>query len=132
MDRSNLQQVSKQFLSVIEQQLNRIEKIKKSDTWINYQEVSPIIIGMIGGDGIGPIISDASRDVLEELLSEEKQLGKILFKDIQPYFGQVVAENKKEDFFIYRPKKNFNKKNKINKKYPNDNPFQKLSRVNFR
>ena len=83
MDRSNLQQVSKQFLSVIEQQLNRIEKIKKSDTWINYQEVSPIIIGMIGGDGIGPIISDATRYVLEELLSEEKQLGKILFKDIQ-------------------------------------------------
>ena len=83
MDKRNLQNISDHFISVMEQQLSRLDKIKNSDDWINYAEVTPIIIGMIGGDGIGPIISDATRYVLEELLSEEKNSGKILFRDIK-------------------------------------------------
>ena len=83
MDKRNLQNISDHFISVMEQQLSRLDKIKNSDAWINYTEVTPIIIGMIGGDGIGPIISDATRYVLEELLSEEKKSGKILFRDIK-------------------------------------------------
>ena len=83
MDNHNLQKISAHFISVIEQQLNRLDKIKNSDDWVNYKEITPIIIGMIGGDGIGPIISDATRHVLEELLSEEKKSGKILFRDIK-------------------------------------------------
>ena len=47
-------------------------------------------------------------------------------------YKHSADENKKEDFFTYKPKKNFNKKNKINEKYSKDSPFQKLSRVNFR
>ena len=83
MDTDNSQRISNHFIAVLEQQLSRIEKINSSDTWINYEDINPIIIGMIGGDGIGPIISDATRYVLEELLSGEKQSGKILFKDIE-------------------------------------------------
>ncbi len=83
MDNHNLQKISAHFISVIEQQLNRLDKIKNSDDWVNYKKITPIIIGMIGGDGIGPIISDATRHVLEELLSEEKKSGKILFRDIK-------------------------------------------------
>ena len=83
MDNHNLQKVSAHFISVIEQQLNRLDKIKNSDDWINYKDINPIIIGMIGGDGIGPIISDATRYVLEELLSKEEKAGKILFRDIK-------------------------------------------------
>ena len=83
MDNHNLQKISAHFISVIEQQLNRLDKIKNSDDWINYKDINPIIIGMIGGDGIGPIISDATRYVLEELLSKEEKAGKILFRDIK-------------------------------------------------
>lgn len=83
MDKNNLQNISNHFISVLEQQLSRLDKIKSSNDWIDYSELKPIVIGMIGGDGIGPIISDATRYVLEELLSEEKNAGKILFKDIK-------------------------------------------------
>ena len=79
MDKRNLQNISDHFISVLEQQLSRLDKIKGSNEWVDYSAVQPIVIGMIGGDGIGPIISDATRYVLEELLSEEKNSGKILF-----------------------------------------------------
>ena len=92
MDKNNLQNISNHFISVLEQQLSRLDKIKSSNDWIDYSELKPIVIGMIGGDGIGPIISDATRYVLEELLSEEKNAGKILFKDISFFFYLLEKE----------------------------------------
>jgi len=47
-------------------------------------------------------------------------------------YKHIEDKNNKGDFFIYKPKKVFNKKHEINKKYPKNNPFQKLSGVNFK
>ncbi|MBN1215749.1 MAG: isocitrate/isopropylmalate dehydrogenase family protein [Candidatus Lokiarchaeota archaeon] len=70
------------FESIIRDQLKRIEQMKKGDDWIDYTSLNPIIIGIIGGDGIGPEISKHAKSILEFILKDEIKKGKILLKEI--------------------------------------------------
>ena len=71
------------FGKVLEQQLDRIELLKQEGDWTDYGSIKPIIIGMIGGDGIGPTISAETRTVLEYLLRDQVDSGKVVFRDIE-------------------------------------------------
>ena len=83
MDNSQSIEAAKQhFGTVLEQQLERVERLKEEGDWVDYSAVSPIIIGMLGGDGIGPTISDETQKVLEYLLRDEVATGKVQFKVI--------------------------------------------------
>ncbi|NLT48525.1 MAG: isocitrate/isopropylmalate dehydrogenase family protein, partial [Clostridiales bacterium] len=46
------------FEQIIEQQLARIDKIKQSSEPVDYGKLEKIVIGIIGGDGIGPVITE--------------------------------------------------------------------------
>ena len=70
------------FGTVLQQQLERVERLKEEGDWVDYSSVSPIIIGMLGGDGIGPTISDETQKVLEYLLRDEVASGKVEFRVI--------------------------------------------------
>ena len=70
------------FGEVLQQQLERVERLKQEGDWVDYSSVSPIIIGMLGGDGIGPSISHETQKVLEYLLREEVASGKVEFRVI--------------------------------------------------
>ncbi len=70
------------FGTVLQQQLERVERLKEEGDWVDYAGVSPIIIGMLGGDGIGPTISDETQKVLEYLLRDEVASGKVEFRVI--------------------------------------------------
>ena len=48
------------FGDVLEQQLERVERLRHEGDWTDYSAVKPLVIGMIGGDGIGPTISAAT------------------------------------------------------------------------
>lgn len=72
----------KQFESIVTAQLVRIEKMKESSDFIDYQALDPIIIGIIGGDGIGPAITANAHTVLATLLAEEVAKGKVEFRVI--------------------------------------------------
>lgn len=78
-----IQEAKAKFGILLEQQLARIEKIKANATPINYAECKPIIIGVTGGDGIGPSITKAAKDVLEFLLADAVAEGKVEFRDIE-------------------------------------------------
>ena len=71
------------FGTVLEQQLERVERIKVEADWTDYSALKPIVIGMIGGDGIGPTISAATQRVLELLLKDHVASGKVQFKTIE-------------------------------------------------
>ena len=73
----------KQFESIVAAQLARIEKMKESSDFINYQSLDTIIIGIIGGDGIGPAITGNAHKVLSTLLAEEVAKGKVEFRVIE-------------------------------------------------
>ena len=71
------------FGAVIQQQLERVERLKEEGDWTDYSAIEPIVIGMIGGDGIGLAIGVATQRVLEYLLKEHVASGKVRFKVIE-------------------------------------------------
>ena len=71
------------FAELLEDQLERVERLKENLTPVDYTICNPIIIGITGGDGIGPAITNAAKDVLAFLLKEPVSAGKIIFKDIE-------------------------------------------------
>ena len=78
-----IEKAKTRFEKVINEQLERIERLKKEGDWINYSSLKPIIIGIVGGDGIGPFISTHAKRVLEFILSEEIKYGKIELREIK-------------------------------------------------
>lgn len=70
------------FDNIVKQQITRIERIKDNEEFVNYADLEKIIIGVIGGDGIGPAITGQAGRVLKEILSEEIEKGKIEFRTI--------------------------------------------------
>lgn len=79
---NNLKPYTDALETIINQQLARIEKMKASEDFIDYQSLDTIIIGVIGGDGIGPAITGQAKRVLETLLKEEVEKGKVEFRVI--------------------------------------------------
>ena len=79
----SIEAAKEHFGTVLQQQLERVERLKEEGDWVDYSDVSPIIIGMLGGDGIGPTISAETQTVLEYLLRDEVASGKVEFKVIE-------------------------------------------------
>lgn len=73
----------KAFEAIVEQQLARVEKMKLDTEFIDYQKLDKIVIGVIGGDGIGPAITAQAHRLLEQLLSDYVKSGKVEFKVIE-------------------------------------------------
>ena len=71
------------FGKIIEEQLARVERLKQQPDWLDFGKISPIKIGMIGGDGIGPTIAIESQRVLEYLLRDQVKSGKVEFRTIE-------------------------------------------------
>ncbi|HBU78535.1 MAG TPA: isocitrate dehydrogenase, partial [Muricauda sp.] len=77
---------------LLEQQLDRIERIKTGEKVTDYSQIQPIIIGIIGGDGIGPYIANEAQRVLEDLLANELNSGKVEFRIIEGLTIEKRAE----------------------------------------
>lgn len=83
MNNEAIEKAKEHFGSILEKQLQRIENMKKGEEWIDYKSLDKIIIGIVGGDGIGPHIAKEAQRILEFLLKEELENGKIEFKVIE-------------------------------------------------
>lgn len=82
MSKEQIEQASRKFQKILEEQLARVEEMKKDSEWTDYSKLKPIIIGSCWGDGIGEIISKHAQHVLTHVLKEEVESGKIQIKDI--------------------------------------------------
>ena len=71
-----------QYEKVIESQLARIKEMKAQGDFIDYAKLDKIIIGVGGGDGIGPMITGMARHALEVLLADKVNAGKVEFRTI--------------------------------------------------
>ena len=87
-----IESAKEHFGTVLQQQLERVERLKEEGDWTDYSSVSPIIIGMLGGDGIGPSISEETQAVLAYLLRDEVASGKVEFRVIEG----LTIENRAE------------------------------------
>ena len=72
-----------QFRKIITEQLERQNKMEKDEGAKDFANMDKIIIGVCGGDGIGPIISDASVKVMQTLLADEIASGKVEIRNIE-------------------------------------------------
>jgi isocitrate dehydrogenase (NAD+) len=95
MGNSAVDKAKEYFGQIVEEQLNRVEAMKKAQDWIDYSQVKPIIVGIIGGDGIGPYIAAEARKVLEFMLQEEVKSGKVEMRNIEGLTIENRAEQNK-------------------------------------
>ena len=82
MDNQVIEAAKEHFGKVLEGQLERVEHLKIAEDWADFGNIRPIIIGILGGDGIGPAITAEAQHVLEYLLKEHVDSGKVEFRTI--------------------------------------------------
>lgn len=68
------------FRALLQEQMQRLENMKCDK--VDYAQKDKIVIGLIDGDGIGPIIMKQAIRVLEKLLHESIQKGNIVLRSI--------------------------------------------------
>ncbi len=84
-----------QFRSILEEQIARQRKMEQDKAYTDYKKLDKIIIGVCGGDGIGPIISAESVRVLEFILKDEINAGKVEIRTIEGLtIENRIAHNK--------------------------------------
>lgn len=81
-EKKAIDEAVEQFRSLMEGQLARAKRIKEDNEFVDYAKLDQIVIGICGGDGIGPIITKESERVLAFLLKDEVASGKVVFKEI--------------------------------------------------
>jgi len=68
---------------MLEEQVQRVERISRPVEWVDYSKLDRLVVGVIGGDGIGPIIAKETSRVLEAVLKEEIRVGRVEIRQIE-------------------------------------------------
>ncbi len=90
MDHAAIKRAKEHFGRLLEAQMKRMEAVKSAPGWIDYKSLSPLKIGVLPGDGIGPFITAEARRVLEFLLRDEIASGRVVIAEI----GGLTIENR--------------------------------------
>ena len=70
------------FSALLDKQDARVKKMRETHDFVDYAKLDKIIVGVCGGDGIGPVITHEARRVLEFILRDEVKAGRVEFRDI--------------------------------------------------
>ena len=115
MYEKEIEAAAEHFKALLAKQLQRNDAIKAQGDFKDYGKLDKIVIGVCGGDGIGPVITAESADVLAYLLKDDVEKGRIVFKTIegltienriahmQPIPDDVLAELKQCDVILKGP-----------------------------
>ncbi len=76
------EKAAEHFVKLIESQQERIAKMKEQQDFLDYDHLDTLIIGVVGGDGIGPAITQQAQRVLEFVLAEDVKNNKVEFRVI--------------------------------------------------
>ena len=81
------------FRQLLEEQLKRIECIDSERK--DFSKKETVYIGLVDGDGIGPVIMNQAKKILKKILAEEIRNNKIVLKEIKGLtIESRMAENK--------------------------------------
>lgn len=78
------------YEALLRKQLARVEDMEKGVQAADLSKKEKIVIGVIGGDGIGPIIVEQAKRVLDILLKDEIATGRVEIREI----GGLTIENR--------------------------------------
>ena len=82
MDMNKINESVAAFEKLLIAQQERAERIKQEKEFVDYESLDKLIIGVCGGDGIGPVITHEAERVLRFLLADDVAKDKIEFKEI--------------------------------------------------
>jgi isocitrate dehydrogenase (NAD+) len=82
VDQRMVEKGKEHFGKIIERQLERVDQMKADKGWKDFKNLDKIVIGIVGGDGIGPYICAHAQRVLEFLLKEDIEKGKVEIRTI--------------------------------------------------
>ena len=82
MTEEQLQNALQSFEALVREQSARSDRIKAQKDFVDYDSLDKIIIGVCGGDGIGPIITKESARVLAYMLEDDVKAGRVEFREI--------------------------------------------------
>ena len=76
VDEKAIQMAQEKFGALVRKQLERVEVLKNEGDWVDYSKLDKLIVGVCGGDGIGPYICASAQKVMEFLLKDKLEAGK--------------------------------------------------------
>jgi isocitrate dehydrogenase (NAD+) len=82
MTNADIDAAKEHFGKILKEQLERVELMRTSAGWTDYSKLDKLVIGVVGGDGIGPYICHHAENVLKELLKNEIKAGKLEIRTI--------------------------------------------------
>lgn len=78
-----IRQAQEKIAELIRTDFQRIDRMKESQEITDFSALEKIVIGVMPGDGIGPLIMEQALRVLRELLAEEISCGKVEIRMIE-------------------------------------------------
>ena len=88
------------FKALLDAQIARAERIRNAAPAKRYGADTPVTVGLVPGDGIGPVIMDETKRVIDVLLKDELEAGTIALRPIDGLtierrleLGQSVPED---------------------------------------
>ena len=78
-----LDEAKRQFGELIMSELERIQRMKEGGAPKDFSKLDKVVVGVMPGDGIGPIIMKQALRVLEKLMEQEIQQGKLEIRLIE-------------------------------------------------
>ena len=82
VDEASVKNAQEHFGKLLRKQMERIDRMKASKDATDLSKLERIVIGVCGGDGIGPYICDSARIVMEHLLADRIKSGNIEIRTI--------------------------------------------------
>ena len=80
---SAVESAVEKYRALLYEQLERADEIKKIKDFTDHTALEKTVIGVCGGDGIGPTITAAAESVLRTLLSDEVAAGTVELRNIE-------------------------------------------------
>ena len=78
----DINEAKERFAQLLEGQRKRVAAMRAQGDFVDYAKLEQIVIGVCGGDGIGPVITHEAERVLRFLLKSDVARGRIVFKEI--------------------------------------------------
>ncbi|MDY0252755.1 MAG: isocitrate/isopropylmalate family dehydrogenase, partial [Candidatus Methanomethylophilaceae archaeon] len=83
VDEKAIRTAQENYGRLLRKQLERVESLKKEGDWVDYSKLDKMIVGVCGGDGIGPYICASAQRVMEFLLADRIKAGKVEVRRIE-------------------------------------------------
>lgn len=110
-----IEEAAEHFKALLKEQIERQERMEKAAVKTDFNSIPKLTIGLIDGDGIGPVIMAVAEKLLTELLKDDIAAGKVELRKIegltienrlalnQAVPDSVLAEIKKCDVLLKGP-----------------------------